>query len=79
MKEAAYCSWICNQASSILIFKSLPQCKQDLFAVVSKCPTHPGTLKILKQLTGFPRGIHIPNSVLFTCHQKASQKKSDLL
>lgn len=60
-------------------FKSLPQCKQDLFAVVSKCPTHPGTLKILKQLTGFPRGIHIPNSVLFTCHQKASQKKSDLL
>ena len=45
--------------------KSLSQCKQDLFTVVSKCPTHPG---ILKQLTGFPQAIHIPNSVLFTCH-----------
>ena len=63
MKEAAYCSWICNQASSI--FQILPQCKQDLFTVVSKCPTHPG---ILKQFTGFPQAIHIPNSVLFTCH-----------
>lgn len=46
-------------------FKTLPQCKQDLFTVVSKCPTHPG---ILKQFTGFPQAIHVPNSVLFTCH-----------
>lgn len=76
MKEAAYCSWICNQASSIF---QIPPSMQAGFVCGHKCPTHPGTLKILKQLTGFPRGIHIPNSVLFTCHQKASQKKSDLL
>lgn len=58
-------------------FKSLPQCKQDLFAVVSKCPTHPGTLKILKQLTGFPRGIHIPNSVLLFYLSSKSLSKEE--